>query len=91
MAHGQPLRGHTGWVNAVAVGEVDGMPTVVGGDSDGTISMWAIDRVQNVSARLAAPATITAMAYGGPVSWLIATNDGTLFTLRPTPVSESAT
>jgi WD40 repeat protein len=37
---GKPLRGQTGVVNAVATGEVDGVPVAVSGDSDGTLRVW---------------------------------------------------
>ena len=39
-ARGRPLRGHTGWVNAVAIGEVDGTPVAVTGGADGTVRVW---------------------------------------------------
>ena len=54
-ARGEPLQGHTGRVDAVAAGEVDGPPVAVVGDSNGAISMWAIDRDQRAFAHLDAP------------------------------------
>ena len=83
-ARGELLRGHTGAVRAVAVGEVDGTPVAVTGDDNGTISMRALDRNQRVSARLVAPAGITAIAFSGQAGWLTSTEDGGLFVWRPT-------
>ena len=37
---GQPLKGHTGYVSAVALGEVDDEPVVVSGSDDGTVRLW---------------------------------------------------
>jgi WD40 repeat protein len=34
------LTSHTGWVNAVAFGEVDGRPVIVCGDTDGMVRVW---------------------------------------------------
>jgi hypothetical protein len=34
---GDPLKGHDGWVSAVAVGELDGRPVIVSGGSDRTV------------------------------------------------------
>ena len=39
-ARGDPLRGHTGSVQAVAIGEVDGTPVAVTGGGDGTVRVW---------------------------------------------------
>ena len=39
-ARGETLRGHSGGVEAVAVGEVDGTPVAVTGGDDGTVRMW---------------------------------------------------
>ena len=36
----QPLTGHTKFVTAVALGEVQGKPVVVSGSSDGTVRLW---------------------------------------------------
>ena len=35
-----PFTGHTGWVTAVAVGELDGRPVVVSGSEDETVRVW---------------------------------------------------
>ena len=35
----EPFTGHTGWVEAVAVGEVDGRPVVVSGGGDSTVQV----------------------------------------------------
>ena len=37
---GDPFTGHAGWVNAVAVGELDGRPVVVSGGTDRTVRVW---------------------------------------------------
>ena len=37
---GQPLKGHTSYVSAVALGEVDGEPVVVSGSFDNTVRLW---------------------------------------------------
>jgi WD40 repeat protein len=37
---GRPLTGHTGWVNAVAVGQLEGRPIAVSGGDDGTVRVW---------------------------------------------------
>ena len=39
-AIGEPLAGHTNWVTAVALGEVDGGAVVVSGSHDATIRLW---------------------------------------------------
>jgi hypothetical protein len=54
-ARGEPLQGHTGRVDAVAAREVDSPPVAAVGDSNGAISMWAIDRDQRAVAHLDAP------------------------------------
>ena len=36
----QIITGHTGWVHAVATGELDGRPVVVSGSGDGTVRVW---------------------------------------------------
>ena len=38
--HGDPLMGHDGWVNAVAVGIWDGRPVAVTGGRDATVRVW---------------------------------------------------
>ena len=86
-ARGAPLRGHTGTVSAVAVGEVDGTPAVASGDDNGSIMIWALDFDQRPSARLDAPAGITAIVFASQVGWLTSTKDGSLFIWRPEPVS----
>ena len=37
---GDPFTGHTDWVNAVAVGQLDGRTVVVSGSDDGTVRVW---------------------------------------------------
>ena len=37
---GDPFTGHTDWVNAVAVGELDGRPVAVSGGDDRTVRVW---------------------------------------------------
>src|SRR5664280_238333 len=37
---GAPFTGHTDWVRAVAVAELDGRPVVVSGDGDETVRTW---------------------------------------------------
>ena len=37
---GDPLTGHDGPVNAVAVGELDGRPMVISGSDDRTVRVW---------------------------------------------------
>ena len=44
-ARGEPLRGHTGTVSAVAVGEVDGTPAVASGDDNGSIMIWLLTSI----------------------------------------------
>jgi WD40 repeat protein len=39
---GDPLKGHDGWVSAVAVGELDGRPVIVSGGSDRTVRVWEL-------------------------------------------------
>ena len=40
---GEPLRGHVGWVVAVAVGALpDGTPVIVSGGGDGTVRVWRL-------------------------------------------------
>jgi WD40 repeat protein len=40
MPRGEPLRGHTGSVESVAFGELDGEPIVVSGGEDAVVRMW---------------------------------------------------
>jgi WD40 repeat protein len=40
---GEPLRGHDGLVNAVAVGAVGGRHVVVSGGEDGTVRVWDLE------------------------------------------------
>ena len=40
QTRGEPLRGHSTLVNAVAIGEADGIPIAVSGDADGTVRVW---------------------------------------------------
>ena len=40
QTRGEPLRGHSTFVNAVAIGEADGIPIAVSGDADGTVRVW---------------------------------------------------
>ena len=40
QAIGDPLTGHTDWVRAVAVADVDGRPVIVTGGDDGTVRRW---------------------------------------------------
>jgi WD40 repeat protein len=40
QTRGEPLRGHSTFVNAVAIGEADGIPIAVSGDADGTVQVW---------------------------------------------------
>jgi WD40 repeat protein len=43
LADQQVLRGHDGWVMAVAVGALpDGTPVIVSGGSDGTVRIWRL-------------------------------------------------
>jgi WD40 repeat protein len=37
---GQPLTGHTDFVLAVAVGQLDGRPVIVSGSGDDTVRVW---------------------------------------------------
>ena len=37
---GEPLTGHDGAVEAVAVGELDGRAVIVSGGEDGTVRVW---------------------------------------------------
>src|SRR4051812_11817270 len=48
---GDPLRGHTHAVLALAVGELDGLPIAVSGSTDQTIRVWDLTR----RAQLGAP------------------------------------
>ena len=36
----EPFNGHTGWVTAVGVAEVDNRPVVVSGSRDATVRIW---------------------------------------------------
>ncbi len=81
-ARGEPLRGHTAWVTAVAVGKVDGIPIAVSGDNNGTIFMWTLDYDHRATARLDAQAGITAIAFADRIGWLTSTSDGSIFVWR---------
>ena len=37
---GDPFTGHTGAVNAVAIGQVEGRPVIVSGGGDATVRVW---------------------------------------------------
>jgi WD40 repeat protein len=40
---GEPITGHTGDVNALAVGQLaDGTPVIVSGGNDGTVRVWRL-------------------------------------------------
>ena len=43
-ALGSPLRGHRGWVTAVAVGTLGGRPIAVSGGDDGTVRAWDLEQ-----------------------------------------------
>ena len=87
-ARREPLHSHTGWIIAMAVGEVDGTPVAASGDDKGLISMWALNFDQRYSARLNAPAGITAIVFANRVGWLTSTKDGSLFIWRLASASD---
>jgi WD40 repeat protein len=40
VAIGEPFTGHTGSVNAVAMGQLEGRPVIVSGSADRTVRVW---------------------------------------------------
>ena len=82
-ARGEPLRGHAAKVTALAVWQVDGTPVTVSGDDSGAISLWrGFERRHYALATLDAPAGVEAIACGGQAGCLVATKDGSLFSLE---------
>jgi WD40 repeat protein len=66
---GDPFTGHTGGVNAVAIGELEGRPVVVSGGGDGSVRVWDLAKRRAVRHRLrpmrlrhAAPVTAAVVA-----------------------------
>ncbi|MEU6792767.1 hypothetical protein ABZ907_13810 [Nonomuraea wenchangensis] len=63
---GKPLKGHTGTVEAVAVGRrSDGSPVIVSGGDDGSLLMWDLDTGERIGEPLAGHTSpISALATG---------------------------
>jgi WD40 repeat protein len=58
-----PLRGHTGWIKAVIVVELDGQPLILSGSEDKTVRLWnladgSLFRTINVGSALTAAAHV---------------------------------
>lgn len=68
---GEPLaRYGRGWVPAVACTKVGGRPMVVVGGDDGVVTVWDL-RTRTVSAELAMPARVTALAFSSSGSLVV--------------------
>jgi WD40 repeat protein len=63
QARSEPLTGHENYVNAVAMGEVDGEPVVVSGSSDGIMRLWDA-RSQSLLRIVPLRSKVTSLAMG---------------------------
>ena len=65
---GEPLRGHTGWVNAVAAGALpDGTPVIISGGWDGTVRVWRLADGTPVGAPLYLLESVRGVAVHGNI------------------------
>jgi WD40 repeat protein len=65
---GEPLRGHDGGVDAVAVGTLpDGTPVVVSGGRDGTVRVWRLADGTPIVPPLDLPESVQAVTIHGIV------------------------